>query len=130
MKITTKNKQFINDEIYIHDSRFQGYTYLEPSGSLTIDCDNLYLKKKFRIQFNKVLYHELMSLGYVENVSEIVFWNLVPNQWAFERIGSIKELPSDFSPDSDLYISSEITIASWKKLLVICEDIEFEETCL
>lgn len=130
MKITTKNKHLINDELYIHDSRFQGYTYCDKSRSLIIDCDNLYLGKRFHIQFNRVLYHELMSFSYAENASEIVFWNTVPNLWAFERIDSMKELPSDFSPDRDLYISSVITIASWKTLLVICEDIEFEESCL
>lgn len=55
MRIDYTNKEIIDNEIYVHDSIFEGFLYKSTEKQLLVEFKNDYLEKTFNIQFYNVL---------------------------------------------------------------------------
>ena len=60
IKITFENKNELN-EIYFHDCCFYDYSYSYGERTITLNCDNDWLKREYQIRFNNVVYHEMIG---------------------------------------------------------------------
>ena len=60
IKITFENKNELN-EIYFHDCCFYDYSYSYGERTITLSCDNDWLKRAYQIRFNNVVYHEMIG---------------------------------------------------------------------
>lgn len=132
MKIDYKNKNVINDEIYIHDSIFEGFSYKEEEKKIVIELENYCLKKSFKLQFCNAL---------IFNCEMCEFWGKSPNilDWEVSKdeplIQKMKKKQKDnnelyWTSLVDLeksYVESRITLTSGDTIEIVCEYIEFEE---
>ena len=60
IKITFENKNELN-EIYFHDCCFYDYSYSYGERTITLNCDNDWLKREYQIRFNNVVYLEMIG---------------------------------------------------------------------
>lgn len=133
MIIKNENKNIIND-LYIHDSIFEGYSYDYENRIITFSCDNHYLKKRFKFKFNNVIFSKLQSCCFWGiNCCYIYDVKLRENTDDFHQLMNIKNTNPDWFKNSYLdkkdieYITIEFKLNSGDTILIICENIDLEQ---
>lgn len=131
MRIDYKNKDQIN-QIYVHDSIFEGFIYREEDKNLYINLKNYCINKIFKLLFCNVL---------IINCELCQFWGESPNilDWEVSENGSIiQNIKKKQKENNKLYSNSlvdleksymevKITFTSGDIIEIVCEYIEFEE---
>ena len=131
MRFDFRNKEKVND-LYIHDSTFEGYSYDYGKRQINLSCKNFFIKKFFRFTFNNVIYSGLQSCtfwGYGNRILVIYLEDDLPEM---ERLMEIQNARPEIHAGSCLddgtqYISVKFEINSGDTLLIICESMECEE---
>jgi len=131
MKINYENKYIIND-IYVHDSIFEGFTYKEDEKEVLIEMRNYFLKKTFKIKFCNTI---------VLNCEMCQFWGRSDNilNWEIDNVQSfLKDVIKKQKENEKLYefsllskgkkyIESRFIQSSGDVITIVCEYIEFQE---
>lgn len=126
------NKEMI-DELYIHDSVYEGFQYDYDERQVTLVCKNYYLNKTYNFKFLNVIFCKLQSCCFWGcNGFYIHHMELKDDADDLENLMSIKDTKPDWYEHSALdkgikYICVEFLINSGDTLLIICESIDLTE---
>lgn len=132
MRIDYTNKEIIDNEIYVHDSIFEGFLYKSTEKQLLVEFKNDYLEKTFNIQFYNVL---------ILNCEMCEFWGKSPHILNWETSDDenlIKEMKKKQNDNKELYsgslvdteksyVETMIILSSGDTIKIVCEYIEFQE---
>lgn len=136
MEISYYNRHFLDDELYIHDSIFTGFSYDYDKKHILLKCQNLYLNKVFNFAFNNVIVTNMQTCG---------FWGIGANAIyaidvldKFHQLDELMELkktkPDWFNNsalDTDkLLIIVQIIINSGDTITIVCSTVDFNEKVL
>ena len=131
MRFDFRNKEKV-DDLYIHDSDFEGYCYDYDERKITLSCRNLFLKKIFHFTFDNVIYCGLQSCTFWHGGNSIYAVHLEDDLPEMERLMEIQNARPELHASSRIndgtqYIPVKFIINSGDTLLIICESMECEE---
>lgn len=130
MRINYSNKEVL-DEQYMHDSEFTGFSYEYDTRQIRFSCENWYMKKISHLLFKNVAYCESQSCGFWGKDIKRIYWVSVDDSpEAMERLRKLQEEKKDRFPsfiESGQFLQVLIELISGDTLLIICEELEFEE---
>ena len=131
MRFNYQNQEKVND-LYIHDSDFEGFCYDYDKRQIKLSCKNLFLEKIFHFTFDNVIYSGLQSCTFWHGGNSIYDIYLEDNLPEMDRLMEIQNANSEMYAGSRLddgtnYIPVKFEINSGDTLLIICEAMECEE---
>ncbi len=131
MIIDCNNKAVINN-LYIHDSYFQGFTYNYTDHSIVFECINPYLNKTFIFKFINVIFFSTQECDFWGGGDRILEWysddcqdiltHLFQEQKGIDN-QYLELLEVKYRP----YIQICFLINSGAQLTIICEKVDFIE---
>ena len=131
MNINFANKNEINN-IYVHDSIYEGFTYTYNQRTIEMNCKNFYLHKEFHFQFNNVIFCEMQSCSFWRGGNYILNISLEENSQQLNDLLKLQSQHKDLYKGSYLdreinYLSIRVEINSGDTMLIICENVDFVE---
>ncbi len=131
MKFDFKNKDKI-ENLYIHDSIFNGFYYDYEKRQIKFSCKNYFLQKMFYFVFNNVILCNIQSCSFWHGGNNILEIYLKSDNLQMEQLmktqNSNQELYSGSYLDKGIiYFSVEMQMNSGDTILIICEAIDVLE---
>lgn len=132
MVIDYKNKNSIQQKIYVHDAIFNGFNYEYEKNLITFEAVECYYKKKFNFRFCNVFGFEMQACDSWCKGSNIIDWELgdLYGNKLTEKLSHWKVNEKYFGSrleNIDKVVESIITLSSGDTLTIVCEYIDFEE---
>lgn len=131
MWFDAKNREKV-DELYIHDSEFAGFSYDYDKRVVYLNCDNYYLKKRFKFVFHNVIWCGMQSCLFWGGGNSILDIHLEEPCAKMEELYTMSEKmrPPFHVNRSISYLPVGFLINSGDTLLIICEAMKMTENDL
>ena len=133
MRIDYNNKNILQkEEIYIHDSTFEGFTYQEEEQKVSFRLKNGFLNKLFKIDFYNTIgiNCQLCKLyGGGDSVADFDLWGEGELIEELKRMNDVKKFKNAHSllDEKTDYIEAYFIMNSADEIRIACEYIIFEE---
>lgn len=132
MRIDFTNKAYIENEAYVHDSYFTGFTYDYEKRQIKMECESFMCKSRFIFQFNNVYGFNMNSCDWWGECNHIFDWEVVredKTSLTHKLKNFWPEDESNFSrlTEPEKAVESKFTLASGDTLIISCESIDFTE---
>lgn len=117
-------------EAYFHDSYFKQILYDDENKILYVTCQDYHYKKLKMLTFYNVVYFEIQNGYYWAKGGDesIIDWDLIDDNSGLERLKKLNE--ENHSTNLDLekkYVESYFVSSLGNKIIIICEEINYEE---
>ena len=131
LDFTHQNEDLIND-LYIHDSTFDGFFYNYTKRQIDLVCNNTLRKVRFHFQFNNTLSCYLQSCSFWHGGNSVMDVCVEKNSPQMDELNKLQEQHKEIYEGSYLdrgiiYMQVKFLLNSGDTLLVICENIHFRE---
>ena len=131
MRIDYSNKNKV-DDIYTHDSIFEGFYYNYEEKKIIMELENYYTKKKLKFQFCNALIFNCEMCEFWGKSFRVANWENVNDEQLIQKMKKKQKDNNDLYWTSlvDLnkeYLETKFILCSGDIIEIVCEYVEFEE---
>ncbi|MGN1111606.1 MAG: hypothetical protein ACI4RP_00235 [Acutalibacteraceae bacterium] len=132
MEIGYYNRNFLDSEIYLHDSVYEGFNYEYKNRQISLKCINRYINKIFYFTFNNVVLANMQSCLFWGGGNTVYDIEVLDSLEQLDELRKIKESNPVWFEGSELeknkeFIIVNIMLVSGDELVIVCSTVDFRE---